>query len=47
MELATSDQMKSYFNALEEEVRRIYQVAQEARRKGLDPEPEVEIHLAK
>jgi len=47
VELAASEQMKAYFKALEDEVHRIYQVAQKARRKGLDPEREVEIHLAK
>jgi len=47
LELAATDEMKAYFQALEDEVNRLYDVAKEARKKGLDPELEPEIHLAK
>lgn len=36
-----------YFQELEKEVKRTYAVAEEARRKGLDPEPRLEIPPAK
>ncbi|NMA30564.1 MAG: hypothetical protein GX941_01970, partial [Candidatus Methanofastidiosa archaeon] len=36
----------AYFNSLESEGKRAYEVAQEARKKGLDPSPSVEIPLA-
>jgi DNA polymerase II large subunit len=39
--------MREYFENLEREVDRTYQVATEARKKGLDPELEPEIPLAK
>ncbi|MFW9924925.1 MAG: DNA polymerase II large subunit, partial [Candidatus Thorarchaeota archaeon] len=47
MEIIASEEMKKYFLHLEEEVLRLYAVAKEARKKGLDPEIEPEIHLAK
>ncbi len=47
LELIATDEMKAYFQALEDEVNRLYAVAKEARKKGLDPELEPEIHLAK
>ncbi|MHA1124957.1 MAG: DNA-directed DNA polymerase II large subunit [Candidatus Heimdallarchaeota archaeon] len=46
MEIIASIEMKAYFQALEEEVYRLYEVAKEARQLGLDPELEPEIHLA-
>ncbi|KYC44411.1 MAG: DNA polymerase II large subunit [Candidatus Methanofastidiosum methylothiophilum] len=36
----------AYFNSLETEGKRVYEIAQEARKKGLDPSPSVEIPLA-
>lgn len=36
----------AYFNSLESEGKKIYEIAQEARKKGLDPSPSVEIPLA-
>ncbi|MCD6404010.1 MAG: DNA polymerase II large subunit [Nanoarchaeota archaeon] len=39
--------MEKYFKAIEEEVRRAYAIAQRARKKGYDPEPRVDIPLAK
>ncbi len=47
VELATSENMKAYFHMLEEEVYKLYALASNARKKGLDPELEPEIHLAK
>jgi len=47
VELAASDNMKAYFQMLEEEVYKLYALASKAREKGLDPEIEPEIHLAK
>ncbi|MBD3397781.1 DNA polymerase II large subunit [Candidatus Micrarchaeota archaeon] len=36
-----------YFESLRKELDRVYSLAQEARRQGFDPEPEVEIPIAK
>ncbi|NPE07078.1 MAG: DNA-directed DNA polymerase II large subunit [Asgard group archaeon] len=47
MEIIASDEMKAYFQRLEDEVIELYKVAEKAREKGLDPELEPEIHLAK
>ncbi|MHA1213184.1 MAG: DNA-directed DNA polymerase II large subunit, partial [Candidatus Heimdallarchaeota archaeon] len=47
MEIVASDKMKEYFQMLEDEVIKLYSVANEARSKGLDPDLEPEIHLAK
>ena len=38
--------IEAYFNSLESEARKAYEIAQEARKKGLDPSPSVEIPLA-
>lgn len=38
--------IESYFNSLENEAKKAYEIAQEARKKGLDPAPSVEIPLA-
>lgn len=38
--------IESYFNSLENEAKRAYEIAQDARKKGLDPSPSVEIPLA-
>ncbi len=38
--------IESYFNHLETEAKKAYGIAQEARKKGLDPSPSVEIPLA-
>jgi DNA polymerase II large subunit len=45
-ELAASEKMKAYFQSLEKEVYRLYEVAKKARKRGLDPLTEPEIHLA-
>ena len=37
---------QQYFKHLEKEVKKVYKVAEEARAKGLDPMPKVEIPLA-
>jgi DNA polymerase II large subunit len=42
-----SDEMRAYFDTLEEGARRCYDIAQQARAKGFDPETQVEIPLAK
>lgn len=47
LEIIASDEMKAYFQRLEDEVIELYKVAEKAREKGLDPELEPEIHLAK
>ncbi|MBK5112641.1 MAG: DNA polymerase II large subunit [Candidatus Heimdallarchaeota archaeon] len=47
MEIIASDEMKAYFQRLEDEVIVLYNVAEQAREKGLDPELGPEIHLAK
>lgn len=39
--------MKDYFKKLDEDSKKIYQVAEQARKKGLDPTAQVEITLAK
>ena len=39
--------MKAYFRSLEEEARRLYDIAAQARRKGFDPDFDPEIPLAK
>jgi len=46
LEIIASDEMKAYFQALEDEVNNLYEVAKKARQLGLDPELEPEIHLA-
>ena len=46
MDIAASEQMKCYFDALESEANRCYEVAEMAREKGCDPELEVEIPRA-
>ncbi len=43
MKIAASAEMNRYFACLQDEAKRCYQVASEARKKGLDPELEVEI----
>ncbi|MBD3191554.1 MAG: DNA-directed DNA polymerase II large subunit [Candidatus Heimdallarchaeota archaeon] len=47
MEIIASDEMKAYFQQLEYEVKKLYEIAKEARKKGLDPKITPEIHLAK
>ena len=47
MELIASPQIKDYFHHLEEKIKEGYAVAETARKKNLDPEPEVNISLAK
>ena len=47
LELAASDKMKAYFQKLEEDVEKLYSIAENARNVGLDPDTEPEIHLAK
>lgn len=47
LEIIASDEMKAYFQRLEDEVIILYKVAEKAREKGLDPDLEPEIHLAK
>jgi len=47
LEIIASDEMKAYFQRLEDEVIVLYKVAEKAREKGLDPNLEPEIHLAK
>jgi len=42
-----SKDMKSYFESLLSEVKRIYEIAEECRRKGYDPIDQVEIPLAR
>ncbi len=41
-----SEEMREYFRRLEEEAEKCYQIARKARRKGLDPYPDVEIPRA-
>jgi DNA polymerase II large subunit len=41
------DELKDYFNEIEKQLKQAYQVASEARKKKLDPEPNVEIIVAK
>lgn len=38
--------IEAYFESLESETKRAYEIAQEARKKGLDPSPSVEMPLA-
>ncbi len=47
MVLQASREMQKYFKIIDEEVQKSYQVAEAARKKGLDPEKEVPIPLAK
>ena len=42
-----SDEMRAYFDTLEEGARRCYDIAQTARSGGYDPETHVEIPFAK
>ena len=44
---STSPEILEYFDSLGKEVQRCYDLAKEARKKGLDPEDEVPIPLAK
>lgn len=44
--LAASKEMKHYFNSLKKESLKLYDLANKIRKKGLDPEEEVEITLA-
>jgi DNA polymerase II large subunit len=44
---AESPEMSAYFESLETEMRRAYEIAGKARQKGYDPEPKVDIPLAK
>jgi len=46
MALVASPEMRKYFKKINEEVKRCYVVAEEARKKGLDPVDKVEIPLA-
>ncbi|MHA1410361.1 MAG: DNA polymerase II large subunit, partial [Candidatus Odinarchaeia archaeon] len=45
--LNISDEMKEYFNSIEREVERLYNIAKAARTKGVDPKLEPEISPAK
>src|SRR3989338_5293576 len=47
MEKTASPEIQDYFQKIDEEVGRCYQVAAAARQKGLDPEPEIAIPLVK
>ncbi len=42
-----SPEMGAYFERLEKEMRKAYEIADSARKKGYDPEPKVDIPLAK
>jgi len=44
--IAVSSDMRSYFNRLQDDIESCYSIAGEARKKGLDPELEVEIPRA-
>lgn len=44
---AASPKMQAYFDAIEQQVQKEYALAAEARKKGLDPDPKVDIKLAK
>ncbi len=46
MHVACSEEMKKYFENLVKEVKRIYKIAEECRKKGLDVSDNVEIPLA-
>ena len=46
-EIAASEQMLDYFNSLEKDLQSAMEIAGNARKKGLDPQPFVEIPLAK
>ncbi|TFH41678.1 MAG: DNA polymerase II large subunit, partial [ANME-2 cluster archaeon] len=46
-EIAASEQMLDYFNGLEKDLQSAMEIAGNARKKGLDPQPFVEIPLAK
>ena len=43
---AASDAQQEYFLGLKRDVERCYQIAEQARARGLDPEPHVEIPMA-
>lgn len=45
--MQASSQMQQYFKEVDDEIRRCYKVAEEARKKGFDPEEKVDIPLAK
>ncbi len=44
--IAVSSDMREYFSQLQEDIDNCYSIATEARKKGLDPEFEVEIPQA-
>lgn len=44
--VACSENMKKYFENIVDEVKKIYRIAEECRKKGFDPTDEVEIPLA-
>jgi DNA polymerase II large subunit len=44
--IAVSSDMREYFNNLQEDIDRCYSIAEEARRKGFDPELKIEIPQA-
>ncbi|ACV25128.1 DNA-directed DNA polymerase II large subunit [Methanocaldococcus fervens] len=44
--VACSENMKKYFESIVDEVKKIYKIAEECRKKGFDPVDEVEIPLA-
>lgn len=46
-EIIASSEIKSYFQSIEHEVNHCYEVANQVRAKGLDPEDKVDIPLAK
>ena len=47
MDLVCSDKIKQYFLDLDKEIKKTYTIAKNARKKGLDPEKDVSIPLAK
>ncbi|NIA03717.1 MAG: DNA polymerase II large subunit [Nitrospiraceae bacterium] len=47
MVIVTSKQMKAYFDSLNKELNRLYDVGEKCRKKGYDPETFVEVKLAR
>ena len=47
MDVAVSPRLCAYFTALGRDAGQLYEIAEEARKKGLDPEPQVNIPLAR
>jgi len=45
--IEVSEDMEKYFLEIEEKVKEAYTIAEEARKKGLDPESKVDIPLAR